>query len=180
MRYRPGVASVGISHSSGGTQRPRAWVDGIEFVGNVGNTVLHGVRGDLTDRGARWAVTGVQVAGVVGSALLRRRYPRTQSPDARLVSTVMKDARQRGEAHTAELRRDPAFRAAQARLNRQSAWMLVYGISTLVAHRLLLADLKRRAVRRPHLIAGVALAITQCTYRAATLVAESQRWRATT
>lgn len=151
-------------------------LDGIELVGNAG-TVLRGVRDDLTDHRARWAVTVIQVAGAVGWAVLRHRYPRAQSPDAQLVSATMKDARRAGKPNLTELRRDPAFRAAQTRLTRRAVWSLIYGIGLAAGHRLLLAESKRRETRRPHLIAGTAVATTQTGVRIATLIVETRRWK---
>lgn len=166
---------MGTPESSWASERPPAWVDVVEYVGNVGVTVLHGLRGDLTDRRARLAVALVEVADGVGTAVLRHRYPRPRSADMRLVSAAMTSARDRGELDVAELRRDPAFRAAQDRLNRRTAWLLVYGASALAAQRLLLGELKRRRVRRPHLVAGLALAAAQSAYRVGTLVAERRQ-----
>lgn len=161
--------------SSADDERSPAWVDAVELVASVSNPVLDGLRRDLVDRRARWAVTVVRVAGISGTALLRRRYPKPVSADQRLVSATLRDARARGELDVAELRRDPAFRAAQARLNRHVAQMMIYAVGVIVAHRLLLAELKRRGVRRPHLVAGVAMATAQTTRRVGTLIAENRR-----
>lgn len=160
--------------SSANSERSPAWVDAVELIGNVGNTVLNGLRGDLTDRRARWVVGLVSLAGSAGTALLRNRYPRS-SADMRLVTAARKAARARGELDVAELRRDPAFRTAQARLNRRTVQLLIYGVSAAVAHRFLLAELKRRSVRRPHLVAGIALAAAQTAYRVGTLVVENRQ-----
>lgn len=160
--------------SSADSGRPPAWVDAAKLVGDVGNTVLHGARRDLSDRRARWALTVVQAASTVGAALLSHRYP-SSSADQRVIAAALKDARARGELDIAELRRDPAFRAAQARLTRRTVRLLIYGVSAAVAHRILLAELKRRRVRRPHLVAGIALATAQTAYRVGTLVAEKRQ-----
>lgn len=53
--------------------------------------------------------------------------------------------------------------------------MMIYAVGFIVAHRLLLAELKRRGVRRPHLVAGVAIATVQTARRVGTLVAENRR-----
>lgn len=157
------------------SDRPPVWVDAVEVVGNAGITVLRVVGRGLTDRRARWAVGLVQVAGSAGTALLRHRYPRRRSADMRLVSAALDDAKERGALEVAELRRDPAFRAAQGRLSRRAAWMVVYAVGTLATERLLLAELRRRGVRRPHLVTGIAMATIQSTYRVGTLLAERRQ-----
>lgn len=154
-------------------QTPPGWVEVVTFGCRVGSTVLHGARGDLTSRRARWAVSGVAVAGGVGAELLSLRYPRPQSADQRLVATAMRDARELGDVDVAELRLDPVFRAAHDRLRRNVAVTVVYGAGVMLGRQVLLAALMRRGVRRPHLITGIAVAALQTAQRVG---AVNARW----
>ncbi|MFC7621488.1 hypothetical protein [Microlunatus sp. GCM10028923] len=126
----------------------------IQVGGRFGLRILDGVRRDLGGRRARWAVGAVELVGAFGLGLHQTRCGSSTDREPEYVA-ALRSAREDGPDAVRAVLDEPRFRVSRRRIERGLLISVGVAAVTTVGHRVLLQELKRRGVRRPHLMAGL-------------------------